>query len=91
MVRGPIQNEPGCPKDLLPMTADEPMPPYPLYALTTYELKDYRSQLERALGDREIGQAPIAADIREKLGAVLTEQEQRENIRHGRRKGTHSL
>jgi hypothetical protein len=73
------------------MTADAPQPPHALYALTTYELKDYRRQLEQALGDREIGQAPIAADLKEKLGEVLTEQEQRDNIRHGRRKGTHSL
>ena len=73
------------------MPADAPQPPHPLYALTTYELKDYRRLLERALGDREIGQAPIAADLKEKLGAVLSEQEQRQRIRNGERKGTHSL
>ncbi len=73
------------------MPADAPQPPHPLYALTTYELKDYRRLLERALGDRAIGEAPIAADLKEKLRAVLSEQEQRDNIRHGRRKGTPSL
>lgn len=65
------------------MTADLPQPPHALYALTTYELRDYRTQLERALGDQEIGQAPIAADLKEKLGAVLSEQEQRDNVGTG--------
>jgi hypothetical protein len=73
------------------MTAEAPQPPHALYALTTYELKDYRKLLEHALKDGVVGSAPIAADLKEKLGAVLAEQEQRDNIRHGRRKGTHSL
>jgi hypothetical protein len=29
--------------------------------------------------------------LKEKLGAVLSEQEQRQRIRNGERKGTHSL
>ena len=66
------------------MTADEPMPPHPLHALTTYELKSYRSQLERAIGDRQVGNAPIAAELRTRLDEVLAEQEQRDRIRHGR-------
>jgi hypothetical protein len=76
---------------VIQMTADAPQPPHPLYALTTFELKDYRRQLERALGDREIGQAPVAAVLREKLSEVLTEQEQRQRIRNGERKTIHSL
>jgi hypothetical protein len=73
------------------MPTDAPQPPHPLYALTTYELKDYRRLLERAIGDKVIGSAPIAADLREKLSEVLTEQEQRQRIRNGERKGMHSL
>jgi hypothetical protein len=69
------------------MPADAPKPPHPLYALTTYELKDYRSPLERALGDKVIGSAPVASDLREKLGEVLAVEQQRDNIRHGQRKG----
>jgi hypothetical protein len=73
------------------MPVDAPQPPHALYALTTYELKDYRRQLERAIGDKVIGSAPVASDLREKLGEVLAEQEQRDNIRHGKRKGTRSI
>lgn len=72
------------------MPADAPQPPHPLYALTTYELKDYRRLLERAIGDKVIGSAPVASDLREKLGAVVAEQEQRQRIRNGERKGTHT-
>jgi hypothetical protein len=78
-------------EDELPMPADAPQPPHPLYALTTYELKDYRRRLERAIGDKVIGSAPIASDLREKLGEVVSEQEQRQRIRNGERKGTHTL
>ena len=59
--------------------------------MTTYELKDYRKLLERALGDRQIGQAPIAADLRAKLELVTAEEESRLRIRRGERRGTHSL
>lgn len=67
-----------------PMTADAPNPPHPMRAMTTYELKDYRRQLERALGDRQVGNAPVGANLRARLDEVLAEQEQRERIRHGR-------
>jgi len=58
-----------------------------MHALTTYELRDYRRLLERALGDRTIGSAPVAANLRAKLDDVLREQEERDQIRHGRRSG----
>jgi hypothetical protein len=73
------------------MPADAPQPPHPLYALTTYELKDYRRLLERAVRDKVIGSAPIAADLRERLELVTAEEESRQRIRNGERKGTHSL
>jgi hypothetical protein len=62
-------------------------PKHPMYALTTYELKDYRKQLERALNDRTIGSAPVAAQLRAKLDEVLREQESRQQIAHPDRKG----
>ena len=73
------------------MPADAHQPPHPLPAMTTYELKDYRLLLERALGDRQIGQAPIAGDLQARLDQVMAEEEQRQRIRRGERKGTHSL
>jgi hypothetical protein len=73
------------------MPADAYQPPHPLPALTTYELKDYRLLLERALGDRQIGRAPIAADLQARLDQVMDEEEQRQRIRRGERNGTPSL
>jgi len=51
---------------------DQPdRPPHPLYAMTTYELRDYREQLEHAL------EGGVTARLREQLDAVLAEQEDR--------------
>jgi hypothetical protein len=49
--------------------------------LTTAELKDYRRQLERAIQDRTMGEAPIAADLRERLSEVISEEADRERHR----------
>lgn len=49
---------------------------HPLYALTTYELKDRRRELERAIKGIA-ADAPIQADVRRALDAVITEQEDR--------------
>jgi hypothetical protein len=73
------------------MPADAYQPTHPLSAMTTYELKDYRLLLERALGDNQIGRAPIAADLRARLDQVRAEEEQRQRIRRGQRNGTRSL
>jgi hypothetical protein len=51
-------------------------PKHPLYALTTYELKDRRRELERAIKGIA-ADAPIQADLRRALDAVITEQEDR--------------
>jgi hypothetical protein len=59
-----------------------PEPGHPIGQLTTRELSDYRRQLERAIGDRAVGQAPIAADLRAKLSEVISEEEVR--ARHRR-------
>lgn len=59
-------------------------PKHPLHALTTYELRDYRRQLEHALSDGVIGQAPVAARLQAKLDAVLAEEESRKRLADAR-------
>ena len=49
-------------------------PKHPLYVLTTYELKDRRRELERAVKGIA-ADAPIQADVRRALDAVIAEQE----------------
>jgi hypothetical protein len=54
-------------------------PPHPLSAMTTYELRDYRRQLEQAI--KGIApDAPVQVDLRTKLDAVLTEQDDRSRM-----------
>ena len=54
-------------------------PEHPLYALTTYELRDYRRHLEQAVGYYVMNHpaAPVLADLRRTLGDVLAEQKDR--------------
>ncbi len=60
-----------------PMTVEPPK--HPVHALTTYELRDYRRDLEHAI--REIApDAPVQAHLRHKLDAVLAEQEDRARL-----------
>jgi hypothetical protein len=57
-------------------------PKHPLYALTTYELRDYRRNLETALA-RAAQQDPVPADrpgLQARLDAVLAEQASRANL-----------
>jgi hypothetical protein len=67
------------------MTAD-PLPvrppAHPLPALTTFELRDYRRDLERALAGLP-GHAPVRALLQDKLAAVVAEQDCRAAIRTG--------
>lgn len=49
---------------------------HPLHAMTTYELKDRRRELERAIKGIAPG-APVQADLRRALDAVIAEQEDR--------------
>ena len=59
----------------VPVTA----PAHPVHALTTYELRDYRRELERAI--RGIApDAPVQASLRNKLDAVIAEQDDRARI-----------
>ena len=70
--RQPARNDPAVPAE--PRTAA--VPKHPVYALTTFELRDYRRDLERAI--RGIAaDAPVQADLRRKLDMVIAEQEDR--------------
>ena len=73
-------NGPGQPASNQPPMPAEPAavnpPKHPLYALTTYELKDRRRELERAIKGIA-ADAPIRADLRCALDAVVAEQEDR--------------
>jgi hypothetical protein len=68
------------------VTSPEPaavtLPRHPLHALTTYELRDYQRDLERAI-NRIATDAPVQADLRRKLDMVLAEQEDRARLAAG--------
>jgi hypothetical protein len=51
-------------------------PAHPPHALTTYELRDYRRDLEHALATLP-GQAAARGLLRQRLAAVVAEQESR--------------
>lgn len=55
------------------------LPKHPLPALTSYELSRYRRDLEHAIKGISPG-APVEADLRRKLGAVIAEQEDRTRL-----------
>ena len=57
-------------------------PTHPLPALTSYELRDYRRLLERAIEGISPG-APVQAALRAKLDAVLAEQDDRARMAAG--------
>jgi hypothetical protein len=60
--------------DTEPVNIDQPA--HPTHALTTYELRNYRRQLEHAL--RKLPEhAEVRLLIRQRLDEVLTEQEDR--------------
>ena len=65
-----------------PMTV--PPPKHPMHALTTFELRDYRRELEHALKTSP-EQAAVRELLQAKLAEVLSEQESRLKISgHGR-------
>ncbi len=57
-------------------------PPHPLPALTTYELRDYRRDLERAIAffDRQNPVPPARDRLQAKLDDVIAEQDDRARI-----------
>jgi hypothetical protein len=54
-------------------------PKHPLHALTTYELRDYRRDLENSLKTITPG-AAIQAELQRRLDAVIAEQESRARL-----------
>jgi len=54
-------------------------PKHPLHALTSYELRDYRRDLEHAIKGIS-PDAPVQADLRRKLDAVIAEQDDRARL-----------
>jgi hypothetical protein len=57
-------------------------PHHPLHALTTYELRDYRRQLEHAITffDQQRPVPPVRAVMQARLDAVTAEQDDRARI-----------
>lgn len=57
-------------------------PKHPMYALTTYELRDYRRELERAIAfyGKHHSSAPVLADLRARFDDLLAEQDSRTRI-----------
>jgi hypothetical protein len=57
-------------------------PEHPLGALTTYELRDYRRQLENAVAfcDRQVPVPAVRDDLQATLSALIAEQESRERL-----------
>ncbi len=56
-----------------------PQPGHPVPALTTFELRDYRHELERALTTVP-EHAPVHGLLQDKLAEVLAEQKSRAKI-----------
>jgi hypothetical protein len=67
-----------------PETVDQPK--HPLHAMTTFELRDYRRELESAIAFFDTKDPiPLArGDLQASLDAVLAEQEERARIAHAR-------
>jgi hypothetical protein len=61
-------------------------PKHPLHAMTTFELKEYRRQLESAIAffGRPDPAPPARDRLQASLDAVLAEQEDRVRIAHAR-------
>jgi hypothetical protein len=64
----------------MPVTVDPPKHPSP--ALTTYELRDYRRQLEQAIArfDRQDPDPPDRYQVQAALDSVLAEQDERARL-----------
>lgn len=61
-------------------------PEHPLHQLTTFELRDYRRQLESAVAffDRQDPVPPAGDRLQARLDEVIAEQEERARIAHAR-------
>ena len=81
---------PSQPARSQPSTATEPAavepPKHPLHALTTFELRDFRRQLEGAIAflDKQDPVPPARDRLQAKLDDVLAEQESRTRLADAR-------
>ena len=71
----------------MPVTAAAPapeveQPKHPLHAPTTYELRDYRRELEKAIASfgSQDSIPPVQAVMQARLDAVIAEQDDRARI-----------
>lgn len=66
-----------------PVTVDHP--PHPLHAMTTFELRDYRRDLERAIAffGRQTPVPPAHERLQGRLDEVLAEQDDRARLAAG--------
>jgi hypothetical protein len=57
-------------------------PKHPLHAMTTYELRDYRRQLESAIAflGRQDPVPAVRGDLQAAFDAVIAEQESRDRL-----------
>lgn len=64
------------------VTVDRPK--HPLHAMTTFELRDYRRELERAIAllDGPDPVPPVRRDLQARLDDVLAEQDERMRLAH---------
>jgi hypothetical protein len=62
------------------ITVDRPK--HPLHAMTTYELRDYRRELERAIAffDGQSSVPPARTRLRARLDDVVAEQDERARL-----------
>jgi hypothetical protein len=56
-------------------------PPHPMHALTTYELTNYRRELEHSLTTLP-EHAQVRALLQQRLAEVLAEQDSRNRLQH---------
>ena len=63
-----------------PVTVDQPK--HPLHAMTTFELRDYRRQLENAIAffDRQDPVPPARRRLQARLDDVIAEQDDRARL-----------
>jgi hypothetical protein len=65
-----------------PANLDQPK--HPIHALTTYELRNYRHELEHALKTFP-SHATVREQLQQRLTEVLTEQQARTQLQHASR------
>jgi hypothetical protein len=81
---------PGRPAPSQMQRPAEPMivapPQHPMHALTTYELRDYRRQLENAIAffDMKGPVTPAQRGLQDRLDEVIAEQEDRQRLADAR-------